>query len=145
MIEQHDVFLSFAHPDYPLVRQVAVVMAQMNLPTWEPSAQLRPDSNWVEEIEAAIEAHNRFVFFVSPAYMQSQWGNYELGYAMSRQRVQGGEVVVVILGEDRLFTPSRYLERFNVIDGRDKSPRQIAVAIARAFDDASRVVTTQAV
>lgn len=142
MAERKEVFLSFARADHDVVRDVAAAMARMRLPTWEPASTLPAGGNWVDAIEAAIEAHDRFVFFVSPAYMRSSWGNYELGYAMSRQRLRGGEVVVVILGEDRGFTPSRSLERFNVIDGRDKSAEQIASAIVRAFENSERTVSS---
>ncbi|RCV86942.1 TIR domain-containing protein [Billgrantia montanilacus] len=95
------VFLSHAHTDKPVVRQVAEGLKHHGIDVWMDEAELTHGDSLVNLIERGLDSADFVAFFLSKASVKSQWVRQELNMAISRQ-VSGdrGAIVLPILLED---------------------------------------------
>jgi hypothetical protein len=95
------VFLSYAHRDKPIVRQVADGLKHHGIDVWIDEAELSLGDSLVNRIERGLDSADFVAFFLSKASVTSQWARQELNVAISRQ-VSGdrGAVVIPILLDD---------------------------------------------
>jgi hypothetical protein len=95
------VFLSHAHTDKPVVRQVAEGLKSHGIDVWIDEAELSLGDSLVNRIERGLDSADFVAFFLSKASVRSQWARQELNVAISRQ-VSGdrGAIVLPILLDD---------------------------------------------
>ena len=96
------VFLSHAHTDKPVVRQVAEGLKSHGIDIWLDEAELSLGDSLVNRIERGLDSADFVAFFLSKASVQSQWARQELNVAISRQVSAGdrGAIVLPILLDD---------------------------------------------
>ena len=128
MGESPRVFLSYAHNDVELAREVTDALAREGVRVWT-DLQVTPGRPWAEEIDRAVRDSQAFVVLLTPNFESSRFGMAELGFVMSEQRDSGKPLVTVQVGD---ATPLFSVDRFAVIDGRGLSPREIADRVGHA-------------
>lgn len=89
------VFLSHAHTDKPVVRQVAEGLKHHGIDVWIDEAELSLGDSLVNRIERGLDSADFVAFFLSRASVKSQWARQELNVAISRQ-VSGDRRAIVI-------------------------------------------------
>jgi hypothetical protein len=95
------VFLSHAHADKPIVRQIAAGLGKHGIDVWIDDAELSIGDSLVAYIERGLDSADFVVFFLSTASVNSQWARQELNIAISRQASGSrGAVVLPVMLED---------------------------------------------
>jgi hypothetical protein len=123
----HKLFLSYRRADSAdLVRQVGDLLQTRGIPVWS-DLQIRPGEEFRTAVTAAWRSAGGFVLFLSPGYFDSQFLLMELGAALGSDV----PVIPVRLGDEPLPAEVRHLQ---AIDGRGRTPEQIADAIKQALD-----------
>jgi hypothetical protein len=82
---------------------------------------LRED--WLDEVERRLSECDVIMPLISPDYLESNWAQWEIGYALGRSREKSVAIVPVLLRDAKL---PRYLNQFNVIDARHLSTEELA-------------------
>ncbi|MBV1880625.1 MAG: TIR domain-containing protein [Pseudomonadales bacterium] len=126
------VFLSYAHSDREIVRKVADGLEASGIKVWFDESSLKPGSQWVLEIERALDAADFIIFFISPSSVGSGWAKQELQVAMSRQvSSPGGPRILPVLLEKAEVPPLlRSIQWLDMTDGdADKAVANMVKAI----------------
>ncbi|HEX9983785.1 MAG TPA: toll/interleukin-1 receptor domain-containing protein [Thermoanaerobaculia bacterium] len=79
-----DVFISYANEDARLAQLLAGVFRRSGVEAWLAESALTPGSDWQQELVKHLESANVYVLLVTPSYLQSRWGNFEMGVALAR-------------------------------------------------------------
>lgn len=79
---------------------------------------IQPTAEWQAEIETALETCELLVAIVHPKFIESQWCDQEIGYALGR----GVPVFTVRCGAD----PYGFVSRFQAFNGNGKNESEIA-------------------
>jgi hypothetical protein len=116
--QERTVFLIYARTDFATIRRVADGLSSAGMRVWLDEADLKPGTNWMQEIERELSGANFVVFFISPASVESQLASLELQVALHRQvHGEGGAVILPVLLEDADAPP--LLRQFQWVDLRD--------------------------
>ena len=100
------VFLSYARTDSEVVRRVADGLAAAGVRVWLDEASLKPDTNWMQEIERELSAADFVAFFISPNSVKSGWAKQALQVALHRQvSGEGGAIILPVIIEDADVPP----------------------------------------
>jgi len=111
------VFLSYARTDSDVVRRVADGLIAARLTVWLDETDLKPGTNWMQEIERELSAADFVVFFISPNSIKSGWAKQELQIALHRQvSGEGGAVILPVILADADVPP--LLRQFQWVDLR---------------------------
>jgi hypothetical protein len=120
-----DVFVSYSHDDQDYADALLRALSESGLVVWNDES-LMAGSDWAIEIESALAKAKFMVLLVSPSSLQSQWVNYELGYAIAAKKP-----VISVLIRDVSDIPT-HLARIQYIDARDLSPYATAKRLVEA-------------
>jgi TIR domain len=116
--QERTVFLIYARTDFATIRRVADGLSSAGMRVWLDEADLKPGTNWMQEIERELSGANFVVFFISPASVESQLASLEFQVALHRQvHGEGGAVILPVLLEDADAPP--LLRQFQWVDLRD--------------------------
>lgn len=85
---------------------------------------IHPTLEWQIEIETALATCDLLVAMIHPKFVESQWCDQEVGYAMGR----GIPVFTVRCGAD----PHGFVSRFQAFNGQGKKPFEIAKELFEA-------------
>ena len=123
----HKVFLSYASEDRRIVDEVAKNLASENLQVFSDRRDIAAGERWLSQIEKALADSDTIVTFISPAYLKSEWAQYELGYGVSRVRHgEGVKIIPVIIHNTELPRP---LSNLQTINASNMTAAQIAEKI----------------
>jgi len=81
-----DVFISYAREDRAFVRCLFDTLEADGRDAWVDWEGIPPTADWLEEIYAAIEAADTFVFVISPDSVASQICNLEVAHAIKHNK-----------------------------------------------------------
>jgi TIR domain len=130
----HKVFLSYRRSDSSdLVRGVENALGERGVPTFR-DIEIPVGGDYRKVISAAWRSAGAFVVFLSPNYTDSPVLLMELGAAFG----SGVPVIPVLLADAPLPAD---LWQFQVIDGRNMTPEQIADAIKQALEQSPAAVS----
>ena len=91
------VFVSYAHQDQALARDIFRVLKPMNLDVWSDD-QLRAGENWAETLRSRLKESTHFVFVLSPRTFESPWALQELGAAWALNKT-----IIPVVTDPRLL------------------------------------------
>ena len=81
-----DVFISYSRKDSEFVRQLHTALTQASRDTWVDWEDIPPTAQWLNEIYAAIEAADVFVFVISPDSLVSTVCGQEVEHAVRHNK-----------------------------------------------------------
>jgi tetratricopeptide (TPR) repeat protein len=81
-----DVFISYAREDKDFVRSLFDALDADGRDTWVDWKDIPPTVDWLEEIYAAIESADTFVFVISPCSVTSETCNKEIAHALKHNK-----------------------------------------------------------
>lgn len=138
MGKQCHVFISHAHDNHGLVREIEARLSRTGLRVLVDNA-IAPAKDWVSAVDDGVRVADVFVVLISGTLLASGFAMTELGFVLSEQRSRGGLLLAVLLsGADEASIPT-YFQRFQTIDGRGMSAPVIAGMIADAIANAANV------
>jgi WD40 repeat protein len=79
-----DIFISYAREDQSFVRRLHDVLIQRGIEPWVDWEDIPPSAEWMEEIRAAIDSAESFVYVLSPHSASSPVCREEADHAGSR-------------------------------------------------------------
>ena len=95
------VFISHAHSDKLLARNVAEALSRSGLEVWS-DADVMPGDNWAEEHAEALDSSQAMIVLLSPASLQSQEVRSDISFALGQQPYKDRVIPVVISSYDLL-------------------------------------------
>src|SRR5881396_2856454 len=90
-----DLFISYSRRDQSFVRLLELSMEAKRRTAWVDWHSIPPTASWRDEVRAAIDAAQLFVFVVTPDSIDSRVCREELAHAVSR-----GKRVIPLLHRD---------------------------------------------
>jgi hypothetical protein len=130
------VFISHAHKDAPLARQVANILRESGLDVWDEEYEIMPGENWAEKISQALKESEAMVVLLTPEALESSNVLWEIGYALGKESYEKRLIPVIVGNPDRLPEEKmpwilRHLKTVNLPEqGKDEEGiRQIASAL----------------
>ena len=85
--------------DASLAKFIASLLERSGTETWGDEKDVRAGEDWHEQLADHLEKANVYVLLVTPHYLQSSWGNFEMGVALSRAaRSEDVSVLPVTVG-----------------------------------------------
>jgi WD40 repeat protein len=76
------VFVSYSRKDIDFVRRLHTALAELGRETWVDWEGIPPTADWMQQIAAAIDGAQAFVFVISPDSLKSAVCAYELEHAV---------------------------------------------------------------
>jgi hypothetical protein len=104
---KYDLFISYAHQDLDLVDELVRHLKDQRLSVWFDRGMLRLGDSFSNSVQEALEHSKYFLLVISPSYLKSAWGNFEMGVALSRAlSPANGKIIPLVVGEvDRAALP----------------------------------------
>lgn len=144
MLEYIETFLSHAHQEKPLVRQVASALARRGIVPWLDENDLPCGEYLQEALKEAISSNAYFVCFLSLDAVHSGWVQSELAVVLNRAEGRLEHIFPVFLDEPRRLVrscpelkgwlgPDSRVDKLGVPAGPDSDPEWIAERIARTL------------
>ena len=101
------VFLSYASADVDLADYLVRDLHAQGVDVWSDRS-IQPGEKWHEAIVKALEDATIFVLLISPDALKSEWMNFELGVALSRDPRSSRRRILPVLtrGVDRKSLPA---------------------------------------
>ena|SRR5829696_2501329 len=130
------VFISHAHKDAPLARQVANILRESGLDVWDEEYEIMPGENWAEKISQALKESEAMVVLLTPEALESSNVLWEIGYALGKESYEKRLIPVIVGNPDRLPEEKipwilRHLKTVNLPEQgkNEEGIRQIASAL----------------
>lgn len=131
------VFISYAHEDAALARNLAEALRGADLEVWVDEGELRAGDSIIQRISEAIHAVNFLVALVSDASVSSNWCQKELSLAITRG-IGDGRVTVLPLRLGNVTMPASLGDMYYLtVDQHDP-----ADVVARLVKDIYRHLDT---
>lgn len=130
-----NVFISYAHEDASLARFIASLVERTGIEIWHDEKVL-PGVDLSEQLAEHLKKANLYVLLVTPNYLQSSWGNFELGVALARaSRSDDVTVLPVTVGVSAGELPLE-LRSFKAVS-LDRNPGELQQALESALHEVS--------
>lgn len=120
------VFISHLTAHREEAADIQTFLSRYGMSAFVAHNDINPTTEWQIEIERALSTCDLLVGLLHPSFIESQWCDQEIGYALGR----GVPVYMVRCGAD----PYGFVSRFQAFDGNGKRPMEIARMI---FDAAT--------
>lgn len=91
---EYDLFISYSNADFPFVNELASELEKEDVRVWYDKGAMRLGDDFVASIQQALERSEYFLLVISPAYLASQWANFEMGVALSRSLTRESERII---------------------------------------------------
>jgi tetratricopeptide (TPR) repeat protein len=135
----HDVFISYAHPDSDIARELTLRLRRLGLSVFDVQSDVPVGSNFSQELASAIVSSKATVALVSPDYVKGNWARFELELAReSAESSQTLLIPVVLPGTDWGLMPKE-LRQFHGVKIEDRGAldglaAQIFQALERQYE-----------
>ena len=81
-----DTFISYSRKDKEFAHRLQETLAEHERETWLDTKDIPPTAEWLQEIYAAIEKSDAFVFVISPDSTLSEVCQLELAHAVKHHK-----------------------------------------------------------
>lgn len=130
-----DVFISYSRKDKEFVQRLHGALARRSKDVWVDWEDIPPTAEWLNEINAAIEAAQAFLFVLSPDSLASEVCGKELAHAVANNK----RLIPIVCREIDLRSVPQALARINWIffragDDFDASLEALISAIETDLD-----------
>jgi hypothetical protein len=128
-VEYYSCFISYAWKDKDFAARLHDDLKDVGVRSWLDIKELKTGDIWQEQIEKAIQAHDKMVLVLSRASVQSSWVQLEARNGLRLERTRKRSVLFPIRLDDAVFevSGSRELNElknkhiFNFTDWQDKN------------------------
>jgi hypothetical protein len=110
------VFISHLSTEKELAANIQTSLSRFGMSSFVAHNDIHPTVEWQLEIETALSSCELLVALLHPKFIESQWCDQEIGYALGR----GVPVFTVRCGAD----PYGFVSRFQAFNGAGKSAPQ---------------------
>ena len=94
------LFISYAHQDLPFVDELVRHLKDQRINVWFDQGMLRLGDSFSNSVQDALEHSKYFLLVISPSYLNSAWGNFEMGVALSRSASpKNGKIISLVVGD----------------------------------------------
>ena len=100
------VFLSYAHNDSFLAKEITSVLEKKGFDVWNAETEILPGDNFAEKISDALEESNAMVVLLSPASLESNNVQWEIGYALGNKSYNRRVIPVLVGSEENISLES---------------------------------------
>jgi hypothetical protein len=100
------VFLSYAHNDLALAKQIESALENEGLQVWNAETEILPGDNFAEKISDALKASDAMVVLLTPESLNSKWIQWEIEYALSNKAYRKRVIPVLVGSEERVSLES---------------------------------------
>ena len=90
-----EIFLSHAHEDRSIARQLADDLTRHSLRAWISDHHVAAPHEWIDEIGKALKRCDWFIVVLTPAAIRSIWVKREVGFALNDRRYAGRIIPLV--------------------------------------------------
>ena len=90
------VFLSYAHSDLAVARQVATQLEDAGHKVWFADDAIFMGKNFALEAGKALEKSDAMVVLISPESMKSDWVRRDIDFALSAPQYRGRLIPVIV-------------------------------------------------
>jgi TIR domain len=98
------VFISHAHTDEPLVRDIAARLEAAGLEVWEDTREILPGDNWADKVAQALQESEAMVVLLTPEAIRSPWVRREIEYALGAPGYRKRMIPVLVGDQAALST-----------------------------------------
>ena len=91
-----NVFISYAHSDLAVARQVAAQLEDAGNKVWFADDAVFPGENLMLEVGKALEKSDAMVVLISPESMKSDWVRQDIKFALSAPQYRGRLIPVIV-------------------------------------------------
>jgi len=146
---KYDLFISYSHQDLPFVDELVHHLKDQRISVWFDQGMLRLGDSFSNSVQEALERSKHFLLVISPSYLTSAWGNFEMGVALSRANSPAnGKIIPLVLGEvNRAALPPLIAQTKPILIGEnvsfDKLAQDLTAMIERG-EQQSRVIEEEA-
>ncbi|MGH9832895.1 MAG: toll/interleukin-1 receptor domain-containing protein [Blastocatellia bacterium] len=142
---KYDLFISYAHQDLPFVDELVSHLKGHRLNVWFDQGMLRLGDSFSNSVQEALEHSKYFLLVISPSYLKSAWGNFEMGVALSRAiSPANGNIIPLVVGDvNRDVLPPLIAQTQPIIIGENISFDKLAedlTAIIERGEQQGRVI-----
>jgi hypothetical protein len=125
---KYDVFISYAHQDLPFVDALVRHLKDQRISVWFDRGMLRLGDSFSNSVQEALEHSKYFLLVISPSYLKSAWGNFEMGVALSRSASpRNGRIISLVMGDvDRAALPPLIVHTDQIVIGEKVSFDKLA-------------------
>jgi len=125
---KYDVFISYAHQDLPFVDELVRHLQDQRISVWFDQGMLRLGDSFSNSVQEALEHSRHFLLVISPSYLKSAWGNFEMGVALSRAASPAnGKIIPLVVGEvNRAALPPLIAQTKPILIGENVSFDKLA-------------------
>ncbi|MFP4438939.1 MAG: toll/interleukin-1 receptor domain-containing protein [Chloroflexaceae bacterium] len=130
-----DVFISHAFRERDLVDQLARALEAQGLKVFLPERDIQPGEDIVDAIDRAMAESRYTLLIISPAFLDSQWANFETGVALSRARSHRMQIIPVLTaGVAATALPFGMKGKIH-LDATDMNVNELSLQLSRIFAD----------
>jgi hypothetical protein len=142
---KYALFISYAHQDLPFVDELVSHLEDHRLNVWVDQGILRLGDSFSNSVQEALEHSKYFLLVISPSYLKSAWGNFEMGVALSRAASPAnGKIIPLVVGEvNRAALPPLIAQTKPILIGENVSFDKLAedlTAIIERGEQEGRVI-----
>ena len=125
---KYDLFISYAHQDLPFVDELVRHLKDQRISVWFDHGMLRLGDSFSNSVQDALEHSRHFLLVISPSYLKSAWGNFEMGVALSRSvSPANGKIIPLVVGDvNRAELPPLIVQTQPIIIGESVSFDKLA-------------------
>jgi nucleotide-binding universal stress UspA family protein len=131
------VFVSHSIKDELLANELAKALDDEKIDYWIDH-KLRAGDAWMEEIGLALERASIFLLLISPEFMATKWGAFEIEVALRRAE-ESNALIVPVLVRDTVIPTS--MSRFNSFDARSLTPRELCNRVNQLVQKVKRTAS----
>jgi hypothetical protein len=128
---KYDVFMSYARSDARLARSLTEALSEKGVKVWYDDEEIRVGDDFMRNIQDALKQSRFFLLIISPEYLSSQWGSFELGVALGHDAASEERHIlpVFVRGAEGLPLP-RTIRKYESLDADHTPVQQIAERVA---------------
>lgn len=131
-----EIFISYAHEDAPVARQVVDTLQAAGLDVWYDKYEIMPGENWAEKIGQGLKKSTAMVVLLTPGALKSDQVRWSIDYALG-EKAYKQRLIPVLIGSPEEFQNEDFpwiLKRLHIINlhkhGRNEEGlKQIAQAL----------------
>jgi TIR domain len=127
------IFISHVSQDKAYANRLIQALREEDVSVWSALDSMNIGAGWADKIAKAIDKANVFVVLVSPDFLSSQWGMFELGAALGRQWKSSGSIVPVMIRSATLQDLPPPARQFQVVDAHGLTVRSVGKRLAKVI------------
>jgi hypothetical protein len=109
--DEFRLFLSHTDANRVLAGQIRTRLSDYGIDTYVAHANIKPTTQWQEEIEAALMTCDALAAVLTPDFIESKWCDQEVGVVLGRERC--------IIGVKQGAVPYGFISKYQAVNGDD--------------------------